>query len=357
MKRISLGLFCQLFFASAVLASLPPIQGTLQWHALSVDESFQNAKVFGTAFLFSIPDLKVTDAITLEAEAGVNLEIGSNNSTYIKEFAPEREVVLRKAYLEFIPVSFLQLKAGAINQQDYQSPLLLGGRAFIAAQEQLTLPVGDLQNITLRSQQAIPSNDTLTNRIGAVEGKPPQFMIHSLGLDLDGDVLSLQVEASLWRYQSLPNSVAYYSRFMGNTVVGIGTDASRFYYNYYGKNASFKLGLFQSSLFNFQISGQWVTNDEAASGHDTGMMGSAGFGFYGHRLSAHWLKNESDSSVAFYNASNLGHNNRKGYGVSIEGPVNTVWNYSAKYWNLDLIESNLYQSAGTRFQFGLERSF
>ncbi|PIP93039.1 MAG: hypothetical protein COW00_07245 [Bdellovibrio sp. CG12_big_fil_rev_8_21_14_0_65_39_13] len=357
MKRIHLVLFCQLLFAPVAMAGLPPLHGTLQWHALSVDESFQNAKVFGTAFLFSIPDLKVTESITLEAEAGVNLEIGSNNSTYIKEFAPQREVVLRKAYLEFLPVSFIQMKAGAINQQDYQSPLLLGGRAFVAAQEQLTIPIGELKNITLRSQQAIPSNDTLTNRIGAVEGKPPQFMIHSLGADFDGDVISIQLEASLWRFQTLPNSVAYYSRFMGNTVVGIGTDASRFYYNYYGKNASFKIGLFESSPINFIFSGQWVRNDEAATGHDTGLMASGGLGLYGHRFSLHWLKNESDSSVAFYNASSLGHNNRKGYGVSLEGAVNPVWNYSLKYWNLDLIESNLYQSAGTRFQFGLERSF
>ncbi|GAB4417542.1 MAG: hypothetical protein OHK0056_26540 [Bacteriovoracaceae bacterium] len=357
MKKFFWAIICQLFITPCLFAQWPAINGTLKWHGTSVDESFQNAKVLGTALIFTLPDLNISPGISLVVEAGANLEIGSSNATYIKEFAPEREVLLSKAYLEFLPSDWLKLSAGAINQDEYQSPLLLGARAFVAASQQVSISLGQLNQLFIRSQQSIPSNDTLTNRIGSIDGKSPQFFMHTLGLDLEGDIVSLEVEVSLWRFQGLPNSVAYYSRLMGNTVSGVGTDGSRFFYKYFGKNARFNLTLFEQSSVNFSLNGQWVINDDAADGHDQGQMVSAGPSFFGHQLFFHWMRNESDSSVAFYNSSFLGHNNRKGYGVSLAGKLNGPWSYSVRAWDLSLIENSLYQSEGRRFQFGLERNF
>lgn len=357
MKSLIFFIICPLLFANIAFAQWPALNGSLSWHGVSVDESLQNAKVMGTQMLFSLPQFKVAQDTSLIIEVGANLEIGSSDATYIKEFAPDREVILRNAYVLYSPWSWIELNAGAISQGIYNSPLLVGSRAFVAAKEQINFHISDDHLFYVSSEQAIPSNDSLTNRIGSVEGKTPQFMIHSLGMDLKGNVLDLKLAASLWRYNSLSSSVAYYSRFMGNTVSGIGTDASRFFYGYYGKNVSMQLKLFNTSAVNLTFEGQWLINDDAAENHDTGMLARGYLGLYSHRLGLSMLRNESDSSVAFYNSSFLGHNNRKGIGLSLDGPLSKDWEYEIETYDLDLIDQSLYQSEGRRFRFALSREF
>jgi hypothetical protein len=100
-----------------------------------------------------------------------NFENGSNNARgVVAEYEPNQAVNLREGGLIYTPFEFLHLDLGALNQNDFMSPLLVWNTAFAGTSQKVSFA-----GLYLRTQQAIPNNNVLTRRLRNVDEGNPLF--------------------------------------------------------------------------------------------------------------------------------------------------------------------------------------
>jgi hypothetical protein len=280
-----------------------------------MDDDQASARVFGTGLDINYI-FKLSESVTSVIRGGVLLETGSNNSLNLKEFSPERELVLYEANLRFRPtlIPILELDLGSLSLSRYNSPLLLGHSVFMGLNERLKL--GSDYNIQLEAVQAIPNNQTLASRSGGIEEGTPSFLMERVSVNLGGDLLALSVSASHFKFNNLSGEVANQSRFMGNDIGGSSL-TSYFIYEFEGYNSTLKLGLNQTGFFKINIDAEYLFNDKAPDGQNSGLLakGTLLFGDFGLGMS--YFRNEKNASPAYYNSKYYGHNNKKGLGVNL----------------------------------------
>lgn len=326
-----------------------------------VDNKQVEARVFGVTGYLNLLT-KLTPTFEIDISAGATMESGSNNSFIVDEFAPRRQVRLKRAYLKWSPVSYFSVKTGAINQRDYNAPLLLTNSAFLGAQEQISYAFSDSHNIYFRLQQAIPNNLNLTQRIGIVEDGTPSFLMETIGVDFDGDVLAFKGHVSHWTYDSLSTGAAFQSQFLGNSVSGGSQLNSDFIYRYSGYTASSSLRVHISDSFGLKASGQYLYNDKAPEGRNKGQLLKGALILGNWQPSFLFFRNESDASPAFYNSAFVSHNNHEGYSVELkytdpydknEDKIEAFINYV----DSSPIQFNAFQSDTKKVNFSIKFPF
>ncbi|MGH1468196.1 MAG: hypothetical protein ACRBBP_04850 [Bdellovibrionales bacterium] len=121
-------------------------------------------------------------------------------------------------------------------------------------------------------------------------------------------------------FSSLPAVIADESRIFGNTVDGIG-GAAEFRYDFKGWYAGWTaaIGFNRFEIFPYI---DMITNTAAPSGRNQGQRAGVHFKYHDKSLYSLDLEpfsffNESDASVASYNGSTYGHNNREGFGINL----------------------------------------
>ena len=320
-----------------------------------VDDKQVEARIFGVKANLYI-DQKFSETVSGKLGAGASLETGSNNSLVIDEYAPERKWILKEGYLNWAPFNFLNLKAGAINQKVYNSPLLLTRTAFLAAEEKLTLELSEEHIFYLRMQQAIPNNQNLASRIGTVDEGTPAFYAETVGMDLQGDILAVKAEVSQWAFNKLSNGVAYSSRFSGNTITGSGQLNSAFAYKFKGYNVLIDSSFNFTDLIGFKFVGQYLYNDKAPDNRNTGRIVQLGLRLGDYTFIGENFENQSDSSPAYYNSKTYGHNNKEGNRFGLEGDFEED-KLGFKLWYLKMspITNNIFQSDTTVFYASIKK--
>lgn len=317
-----------------------------------VDDKQVEARIFGAQGEVKFDQL-LFEKLKARIGVGVTLETGSNNSLFVDEFAPDQRLYLIEGNLVYTPFNWLELKAGAINQGMFSSPLLLTSTNFLAATEKVSFQFFENYQLYLHLQQGIPQNDQLSVRVGAVEEGTPSFFMESIGLDLPGDLVSLNISAGQFAFNKLSNSVAYHSRFLGNSVTGLGQDDSSFLYKFQGLNFQGRLE-FRPDYYGFMLSGQYLYNDKAPDNRNNGHLARAGIVLGDSEIFTEVFRNESDTSPAFYNSKTYGHNNRKGMGIGSRIAFRDFL-LRLHYSENDIIEGNIFQSDSKVFQFWIKK--
>ena len=280
---------------------------------------------------------------------GISLEVGSHkvSALALDEFKPGQRIFISEGSLRFKPFEKLQIKAGAINQKEYDSPLFLTETVFVGVQEKFSYNYEKMFDAYFKAEQMIPGNHTLTNRLGAVDEGTPHFFLETVGLQIERKSFTFHTHLSHFSYAQLSNGVAQKSRFMGNQVGGkTGPDAS-FLYNYQGLNGFVELEGYIYKNYKIGFKGQLLRNRRAPSGRNTGHLLKVGLGL--EESFDVWLdvfRNESDTTPAFYNSKIYGHNNRKGWGVGTK----VKWPLLRSYGELQFVQAkpidddSIYQS-------------
>ena len=238
-----------------------------------MDNDQASARVFATGVDLNY-QFRVSKSLTSLIRGGALLETGSNNSLNLKEFAPEKELVLYEAKLRFQPdfIPFLELDLGSLSLNRYSSPLLLGQSVFMGLNEKLILGLD--YNLQLEAIQAIPNNQTLASRSGGIEEGTPSFLMERVSVNLGGDLIAFTISASHFKFNNLSGGVANQSRYMGNDISG-SAQTSYFIYDFEGYNSTLNLRLNQSSFFKINIVAEYLFNDKAPDGQNSGMLGKA----------------------------------------------------------------------------------
>ena len=329
-------------------------QGELRFGGDYVDNLQVEARVFGVTGLLGVEG-KLNQDLSVKVKAGATLEVGSNNSFIINEYAPRQQWRLRDAHFSYKPFEFFKVSAGAINQRGYNSPLLMTSSAWLSAQERFNLLLSERFELFFRAQQAIPNNLNLTQRIGIVEDDgTPSFFMQSVGLNLLSDLLSASLELGKWGFDNQSTQSAFQSQFLGNSIGGGSPNDSEFLYKYSGYNLSAKLGFTPSQSFGIELKAQYLYNDKAPEKRNRGFFTRGTLILSEWRPSLLLFKNESDSSVGFYNSAIFSHNNHEGYGIGLDyhAPKGEI-KASIDYIDSSPIQFNNFQSDTEKVRFSI----
>lgn len=319
-------------------------QSHLSLYAQSVAGDRAEAQVAGTSLTLLAahslgPQLKV------HFDTSLRLENGSHKSLDIEEFAPEQQVLLNNAELNYKPLDWLEIQAGVLNQKHFKSPLFIESTAFVAARETIKLTRG-AHSFYASIQQAIPNNQNLSERLGSIDQGTPSLFTETIGHRYRHNAFTSDVALTSFGLRNLSNSVAHQSRFMGNSVVGIGQDSAEFNYKFQGLNIYFGIWMALSQQWSLNLDGHWTKNRKVPESRSSATWSEASLNFNNWSFKAQYIRSESDASVAFYNDKTLGHNNVEGGGLGLS--------YKGPWGKLELdalqttpIEQNIFQERAT----------
>jgi hypothetical protein len=338
------------------------IKSSMEISAFSVESKQVNAKVFRYRMLFE-KDFSIADNLTVNIKGGFDLEAGSNSSSVIDQYAPQNQFVLKNASLDWKPLSFFTIKAGALNQGKGH-PLLKPNAPFIGVSEQVELELTKQHSFYLKLQQLIPNNYFLANRIGTLGDQgTPTYFDETIGTKLTGDVVSLNAEVTHFKYNDLSSSVAYQSQFIGNSISGGGELNSNYLYGFEGYSIYSHLEAHFNNDFGIDLTGRFLYNDNAPDNRNSGHILSAGLKVFDKVIYLWNFQNKSDSSPAFYNSGATGHNNMEGYAIAFRtySSINDInrpkLQYNIEYSHKDPIETNLFQSSEDSILVSLKKNF
>jgi hypothetical protein len=327
-------------------------QAGLSFYAQSIAGDRTEAQIAGTA-LSLLASHRINPKLHIFLDASLRLENGSHKSLDIEEFTPEQQVLLNNAEVNYRPVSWLELQVGSLNQEHFKSPLFIESTAFVAARETARYIHGK-NSFYVSIQQAIPNNQNLSERLGSIDQGTPSLFTETLGHRYNGDLFNSDFGISSFGFRNLSNSVAHQSRFMGNSVIGIGQDAAEFNYKYQGINAHLELWMALKAQWSLSLRGHWTKNRKAPDARSNAQWAELSLNFKELSFKGQFIHSESDASVAFYNNKFLGHNNVKGFGLGVE--LRSPWGHL----NLDAVQTrpiryNIFQERATVVMLGLNQ--
>lgn len=294
---------------------------------------------------------KLNDELSYHVWLVGSFENGSNKATgVIAEYEPNQAINLREGGLIYRPYAFLRLDLGSLNQNDFQSPLLVWNTAFAGLSQRI-----EYRGFYLRAMQAIPNNNILTRRAGGIDEGNPLLTTGTLGYEYHSNDFNLHTAVTRYSFESLSSQVAINSKDLGNSTDGIGA-ATRFLYGFEGNNLATDLNWKFKKNWQVQANGQFLFNEKAPNGRNQGYLAEVGAGPMDFTLRVGTFKNESDTAPAFYNARTFGHNNVKGEILSLVSQGQDYF-MRVSYVNSKTIGFNIHQTDMQIINFSMVRNY
>lgn len=291
----------------------------------------------------------INEKLKINLAGGLSLETGNSETVYgAGTFKPTNSLYLINAKAIYSPFKRVTLAAGAINQNYQKNPLFITSTPFIGAQEVFSYKISNW-TIELDLLQSIPSNHTLSKRLGSVNEGSAKFYNEKIRVKGEGNVLSVNASIGHFAFDQLSSSVAYESRLLGNSVSGIGNINNKFKYSFIGWNGDFALDYKNLPGTTISLNSAWHLNSKAPSNKNLGYKIGPSIAFESgnriYKIELESFENQSDSAVAYYSSKNYGHVNRKGaaIGASVDDIQNQI-NYGLKGVDTKPIISSPFQS-------------
>jgi hypothetical protein len=325
-------------------------------------ESFQNDKEQAQTVGFGLEgDLRyhLLDNLEFKAEGRLVLQSGQAQSQF-GDNVPTSGVYLTEALVTYKPLHVFSIAAGAIDQSYLRSPLLVSSRPFPGVDEKLAFG-NSKQGVEFIAEQSIPTSISLSTEVSDRD-PTPYFLTETLNfITTPLQDLKLEAYASHYHFSRLPSSVAIDSVGFGNSSTGdAGSQTTQFLYRFDGFLAGGQGTLRLRPHWKLITGAQFLDNTEAptAAGEgflsyvETAVQTSKSFSFAPR---VEYFFNESDSSPAFYNSSEYGHNNRRGYAGQIEmNFLKAGFKVKGRYVDANLINANANQSRQQYFLISFE---
>ena len=282
-----------------------------------------------------IPDfkLKISDYFFVDASLGLGATVGSVQTRF-GDLRANNFIRLRGARFFFrtpgVKKSFWsQLSLGAISQRDFLKgfSILMNRRALPGLEQKILFRnfYGSYGSygLDLRLFEGVPASESLNLSFRERENTPFYYN-GRLELFLKSQSpkfgYRFSVHAGIFDFSTLPSVIADESRLYGNTVQGFGP-AAEFVFDYKGWYGGWRM-LLSGKRYEFAPSVQILTNTEAPGGQNQGQMAMATLRLHDQNLNTWTIEPfsffvEQDASVASYNSTVLGHNNREGFGMNL----------------------------------------
>ena len=297
----------------------------LSWkvgHALQsrwIDGDTVNLRAFGIVSSI-VANHRLSPSLEVSTKGQIRLRVASSNSFYVKDYDPEKQLVLRWAYLSWRPYTPLSFRMGVLGKKEVDFPLLMS-KETMGVVEKFALPLGKGEAY-LQLQQSFLSNN-LFIKSGEVEKENPLFFYGRGGIKFPYGVL----EVGYYSFKNLSTKAADKSRYMGSSTNGNNEEVAEFLYPFEGvifqggPTIPFKRG-------KIVIRGNYLRNNKAPDDKNEGYIAKVGVKFPSWTIYGGYFLNQSDTSPGTYNERYYGHNNRVGEEV---GGVLKFTNYHLKF--------------------------
>lgn len=326
-----------------------------------VSGSLNEARTFGISTGIDFKQ-SIYSNFDLDINGGFSLETGSSETVYgVGTFKPTNSLYLGHAEIIYKPFAFTTLKAGAINQNYHNNPLFITSTPFIGAREIFEYKIANW-TIQLDLLQSIPSNHSLSSRLGTVKEGSSRFFNEKIRVIGEGNLASVNASVGHFAFDQLSPSVAYESRLLGNTVSGFKDLNNKFKYSFVGWNGDLSVDIKAISGITISMDSAWHLNTNAPDGKNLGYKIGPGISWEINNrtfdVAIETFENQSDSTVAYYASKTYGHVNRKGNAIHFD--VNDTSNglsYGAKAVQADPIEVDPLQAEERIISIFLRKSY
>lgn len=295
--------------------------------------------------------------------ASLIAEAGVARSRFTDEFRPRQGIRLREASFGWNGWEPLTFRFGALDQDRWDSPLLLRRQSFPGALERFAWTFGEV-TVALAATQAIVNDTSTLQRWGNWASGLPTFFLERVSAEWKKSPRTrASVHASHFAFKDLSHQQAFDAQFLGNSVVGVGPETSSFRYGFQG----FELGAEASAEILTGLSpfirGDLLWNNGAVSGRGTGWSVSLGALYergdrFRLRPSFEFFRVESDAAPALFNTRSFGHANRQGWAASLglELPKSGIRG-QLQWVNADVIAATPLQTGATWVGFQLSMDY
>jgi hypothetical protein len=349
----------RVFAVLALLASAAPgadkpteLQLSASFYGRAADELSNASRIAGTEIGGDVRH-HFSPSLLGRVWLGVQLEAGSSQAYYTTDNQPQRQARLREASLDWSPWETVHLAVGALSQDDLEIPTLLAVQTFPGFRQSGQWEAGPFY-FGAQAEQTVPTANLLTDGPSLRQGSLSAFFLERVLLGVrPAETVRLETHLSHFAFDNLPESVAYQSRFYGNTVRGAGASQSEFAYGFRGYEIGALLG-FDGSHFTPTVRASWTTNPDPPSGSAFSVDFRPRF-----RLGqstwvtprAQYFHVDADAAPAYYNDKELGHNNRRGYRAGLELDFGEGWLVGTQATYAQVLQSSPYQAELHYFLF------
>lgn len=350
-------------------ALLSNSKSALEWDLGVSGQSFEdkfNQSLFTRFKLDLKADAKLGEYFKVFGSTRLQTEQGQAQGLDIEPNRRSSGVYLLEAggetRFEIYPELEAGLRLGALRPGNrYTSFLLLSGQTFPGVEQSLSWKTKNTK-LTFTANQMIATSTSLSTK--AVSKEPlPLFVSERIEFVQDwSQWLSTRLQLTHFQFIDLPEKVAYESRLYGNSVDTIVIGRGRFINGFEGYQPSFSIKG-DIGRFSLVYDTQYLINTEAPAGQNEGLTNSAGFiSPFGKnaklQLVGGVFQNEADTSPAFYNSWNHGHNNVRGEFARLDVLLaEPQFKITAYYSHFDLLDNRPYQSDGQYFSLSLETGY
>lgn len=357
--------FSNTFDYSEDLYESKPGQLEVLWRARIYGESTQletqSAEV-GGADLYADSKYQLLESTEARLFLRAKFESGRSQS-FFGDIEPNNGLLVREAAIKVEPVDVFSVKAGVINQDWLEMPLLVYRQAFPGVQGNLFYNGFEMVQFGYTGQYLIPTSQTLSAR--TVDREPsPNFITHTIFANVGDRVnYSLYGSVNTFEYNKLPSMVAFESQKTGNSMEFIGgPNNSAFAYDFKGWFTRAGGWYRVNSLWEPSAEYSIIKNEEAPETYNDGhlLRVASKFHFTDYALYVGYdtYFAESDVAPSFYNSWGLGNTNKRGNGgeVSLEFKKHQ-FRLRAQYYQADVINFNGLQENQQYFFLGVETGY
>ncbi len=332
----------------------------LLWSLGLNGESFQNqtehSQIIGLGLNGNM-QIVLLPGLMLRVKAGVALQNGYAQSDF-GDTVPHNGLGLSEAVMQYHPWLPLYFQLGAIDSSYVGSAYLPAG-AYPGALQKIAIGSNKL-GVDLIAQETIPTSTTLATQTVDKE-KTPYYTTQGIFLKVQPyDGWQLKATALHYKFENLPSLTAFDSLSYGNTILNQGPNTSAYAYQFdgYMGGADSKLTLVRG--VEWTLSSNVLQNSNAPQSYRMAQWIDTGFDFalprdvnFIPKFATYFA--ESDVAPGFYNSSDVGHNNRKGWSASSDFVFKkSKFKLGATYSDANVINATSFQSRQQYIQLRFE---
>jgi hypothetical protein len=309
---------------------------------------------------------------TLEARVFMRgkFEAGRSQS-FFGDIEPANGILVREAAIKYQPVDYFNIKAGVINQDWLDMPLLVSRQSFPALSSEISYAFSEEMKVGAIAQYAIPTSQTLAPRTVGAEATP-SFVTQTVYAKWSDRSLKASLTGNFYEYNNLPSYVAFQSQKYGNSlyvsspggpgIIG-GPNNSKFNYDFKGWFTTAGASYRMNSILEPHAYINVIKNSQAPETFNDGQIIGLGSKFHTNNyiISAAYENffAESDVVPAFYNSWALGNTNSKGDGLDISIQFKKKnFRLRAQYYRADVINAgDDLQENQQYFYLGVETGY
>ena len=242
----------------------------------------------------------------------------SNQQTLDAADTPDNKLLLYQAAVNFKPIYFFILSAGALNQGPMHTSLLIDDIPFPGARGNIAIYSSRDVNLNLLAETAIPATSSLSPNTNDLE-PTPSFNSAALKFKMDSPAsYSWTTLVGYFSYSQLPTAIAAQSYLLGNTVQLNSQTEGIFKYQYQGYEAKSKMKFSVIRGMDLFFGGEYLQNSKAPAGLNRASLLFAGTDVFLKKgmsltVSGGYFHIEPDAAVAYFAPQSYFNTNRVGY--------------------------------------------